>query len=337
MVQASNDHPGKTPAVRASFWRFSIGQLCLLVVAVAVLCAIIARPLDEQVQQRREDKRFRQRNEAYNNLDKAVRQNDLQLAQQTLQLGFPAQELTARGNASPDNCVANGQLEMLELLLEYGVKRPALSCVLGLGSLQSLDARKNMAQLLIKYGADAAEPPAMDMAVRQYNIQSAEMLEELGAVFGPRELAAFNRLEALKKLVQDQPVLLRQRFGKVVAGEDPTLLGLALAGGHRELSLYLIDAGAPLDWVEGLGQTMLHRAARGGDPQLIRRLVARGLDVDARDDYRDTPLRDISGVGKPAAVKTLLELGADVNTQGMSKFTPLYSAVVLNRADLVRI
>ena len=321
--------------MRRRFWQFSMRQLGVLLVSVAVLCALISRPLYEHAKRRREDRIARQRIAAYNNIAEAVRTNDLQLAEQTFELGYPAEELFHRGNASPNQCVAKGQLAMLELLLEHGAPRPGQVFVLQ--SNQPREVRKKTAQLLIKFGADPAEPLAMDFAIQENDRNAAELLEELGAVFGPQELAAFNRLEELKKLVRDQPKLVNQRFRSVFAGESTTLLGIALAGGYREMSLYLIDAGAPLDICVGLGQTMLHQAARGGDPELIRMLVARGLDVHARDNYRDTPLNDIAGSGKPEAVRALLELGSDVNTQGMSRFTPLYRAVMSNRADLVRI
>ncbi|MBI2479098.1 MAG: ankyrin repeat domain-containing protein [Planctomycetia bacterium] len=327
-------------AVRANFWRFSLRQLCVLMVALAVLCALVSRPLNERAKKRREQRAFDQLiaasknlDKAARNLDEAARTNDVQLAEQTFELGYRAEQLFARRNASLHHCVSGGHLELLELLLEHGAPNPGLVSVLQ--SKQPSDVQKKMAQLLIKFGADPAEPAAMDLAVQKYDLKAAELLEESGAVLGPRELAAFNRLDELKRLVHDQPELLHQRLKRIYAGEAPTLLGLALAGGYREMSLFLIDAGAPLDIREALGLTMLHLAARGGDPELVRFLVARGLSVHDRDEYKDTPLSDIGGTGKPEVIRTLIELGSDVNSQGMNQYTPLYRAVLANREDLV--
>jgi ankyrin repeat protein len=166
--------------------------------------------------------------------------------------------------------------------------------------------------------------------------QVGDLLREIGVPYGPREMAAFNRLDDLKRAVGEQPDLVKERFRSPFAGEGPTLLGIALEKGHRDMAKFLIEAGAPLDTVVYQNMTLLHMAARGGDPELIRLLVARGLDVHARDRYQDTPLRDIAWAGKPDAIAALLEAGADVNTRGMNDYTPLHTAVSNNRVEIVR-
>ncbi len=137
-------------------------------------------------------------------------------------------------------------------------------------------------------------------------------------------MAAFNHLEDLRRVVQENPEIVSERFEPVYAagpGQGPTLLGIALERGYREMALFLMESGAPIDVVENLGSTLLHKAARGGDPVLVRLLIAKGLDVDARDNYQDTPLGDVAGRDCCETVAALIEAGADVNARGMNQQT----------------
>jgi ankyrin repeat protein len=103
------------------------------------------------------------------------------------------------------------------------------------------------------------------------------------------------------------------------------------------MSLFLIDAGAPLDTQQHLGRTLLHEAAIGGDPELIRLLVARGLDVNAIDDHvKDTPLAFAVGHDNHDAVAALLEAGANVNHQDGSGRTHLHGAILGKRVEVVQ-
>jgi cytohesin len=180
----------------------------------------------------------------------------------------------------------------------------------------------------------------MDLAVFESDSQVGDLLRQNGAEYGPREMAAFNRLDELKQVVKQRPSVLEERFRPTWAadpGQDPTLLGFALERGHREMAKFLIESGAPLNTIENLGATPLHKAARGGDPELIKILVARGLNVNAKDKYQDTPLQDIIWQGKPEAIAALIHAGADVNIPGMNRSTPLHTAVHANRVDVVRL
>jgi cytohesin len=156
----------------------------------------------------------------------------------------------------------------------------------------------------------------MDLSVASSNAAMCELFVQFGAPYTAREAAVFNRIEEVKRMVEQNPALLRERFSPFYyakPGQGPTLLGIALARGYREMAVYLMDAGAPLDGREWYDCTLLHEAAKGGDPELIRRLVARGLDVDAHDEDGRTPLQDAVAYGKVEAVAALIEAGADVN------------------------
>jgi hypothetical protein len=208
------------------------------------------------------------------------------------------------------------------------------------GCDQPAEVREKMVRLLVARGANPRMlvhgHGTMDMAFDTSDAHMGALWRELGLPYGPREMAAFNRLDELKTAVQETPEILRRRYKTAYAGAWPTLLGIALQRGYREMSLFLIESGAPLDVEHSIGGTLLHAAARGGDSGLIRLLVERGLDVNAADNWSDTPLCDIAWNGKPEAVAVLVELGADVNWQGVNGQTPLHHAVRHDQLETIR-
>jgi uncharacterized protein len=200
-----------------------------------------------------------------------------------------------------------------------------------------------MVQLLLEHGADpnsqAAIYNAMDLAIRASNGKIADLLKKHGAEYGPREAVALNRMAEVEAMIQADPSIVTSRvrpMGGARPGWEPTLLGVAVRFGHRELASFLIKHGAPLDSIEGLGGTLLHQAAIGGDPYLIRLLVDHGLDTNARDDHQDTPLHDAWNA--PAvATEALIEAGANVNAVGITGNTALHIAVAHGRVEIANL
>jgi ankyrin repeat protein len=69
-----------------------------------------------------------------------------------------------------------------------------------------------------------------------------------------------------------------------------TPLHAAVAGGHVDVSLLLIDAGADVNVADAGGHTPFHIAAEGGYVPVARALFARGADAHAVDVEDRTPL-----------------------------------------------
>ena len=287
----------------------------------------------------------------------AVRTPNITLARQALEEGADPNVTVSPHEQTRLllTCIANGHVELVQLLLDHGAEvdriepslPPYLSPAIGgppLFAAASCDhppeVRSQIVRHLVAHGADPraqyGQFNAMDIAFHLSDGQTGDLLREYGLPYGPREMAGFNRLDELKQVVKQNPEIVKERFPTTWAGQRPTLLGIALRGGYREMALFLIESGAPLDTIEHQGSTLLHEAARGGDPELIRLLVARGLDVNATDDYGDTPLCDIAGRKKPQAVAALIEAGADVNRQGINRRTPLHGAVYGGCVDVVK-
>jgi cytohesin len=345
------------PRTRLRFFQFSLLHLLALFAAVSLLLGILAPRLHRAYERRELVKAWRELQEAQATLEKAVRGNDVSLARGALEAGANPNAPLGGGESLLHIAVRNGHVAMMELLLDFGADVEHVAALpfdtvvmhgpplyAAMGCHQPVEIRIAMIRLLVDRGADprreVGSRNTMDVAVYDSDAQMADLLREYGVPYGPREMAAFHRLDELKRAVDENPDVLRKRYRPTYAarpGKGPTLLGVALARGHREMAEFLIESGAPLDTVEYLGQTPLHMAARGGDPELIRLLVARGLDVNARDDYDDTPLCDVAWRAKPAAVAALIEANADVNARGMNESTPLHHAVHYGRTEIVRL
>jgi ankyrin repeat protein len=69
-----------------------------------------------------------------------------------------------------------------------------------------------------------------------------------------------------------------------------TPLHAAVAGGHVDVSLLLIEAGADVNVPDAGGHTPFHIAAEGGYLPVARALLARGADAHAVDAEDRTPL-----------------------------------------------
>ncbi len=347
--------PGHLPQ-RHRFFQFSLRQAFVLLAAVGLLLAIISPALHRAGRERQFQTAVRRAQQAQRDLILAVQENDVKLAYTAIHRGARASQVVGAGPSFLHLSIVEGNITMMELLLDAGadIERYDSSQRFGrelygrplhvaIACSQPLRVRLAIVRSLVERGADvhseANRRNGMDFAVAASDASMGDLLREYGLPYGPREMAAFGRLNELAASVKQNPKLLRQRFRPIYAarpGEGPTLLGLALERGYTDMCEFLIQSGAPLDTTENRGQTPLHLAARSGHPELIRRLAAQGLDVNARDDFGDTPLADIAGGGNSEVIATLIALGADVNTRGMNQLTPLHRAVSNNYEPVIR-
>lgn len=353
--------PGRSaaPPKRRRFLQFTTRQLLLLLAVSSVLLALIAPTIERRFHASRQEEIYRKKALVDQDLASAVKANDLSRARQALEAGAnPDRNYGSSPGALLLDCIVHGKVEMLKLLLDFGAYAEGASRVrsavpgkegpplfAAVTCDQPPEVRCQMVRLLVAAGANPrtqeGRTNAMELAVHRADGQMGELLRKYRLPYGPREMAAFNHLDALRQAVHDDPELVKRRFKSTWAtsgpNDEPTLLAIALHAGYREMSLYLIDAGAPLDTRQHFGRTLLHEAANGGDPELIRLLLARGLEVDAVDDhYKDTPLEYAAGYDKREAVAALLEAGANVNHQDISGRTFLHAAVLGKRIKILQ-
>ena len=350
MAMSNNYERGADSTIRAErrsnrrFLQFSVGQSVLFLSLCGVLLGILTPRIHRTLRMWRLESNSLGIASANEQLIAAIRTNNVSLARRAFEAGASPDLLDGLQGQDRvfSTCIKKGHVEMVKLFLEFGVDADEMShaILVAADCDQPPEVRCQLIRLLVAAGANPrrqeGQNNAMDLVVRISDGQTGALLREYGLPYGPREMAAFNRLEELKQAVHDDPGLLKQRFRDNWATngkqDEPTLLAIALRSGYREMSLFLIGAGAPLDPRQHLGRTLLHEAAIGGDSVLVRLLLDRGLDVNAIDDhFKDTPLEYARG----DAVDALLEAGADVNHQDVGGRTRLHAAVLGNRSEVI--
>ena len=89
----------------------------------------------------------------------------------------------------------------------------------------------------------------------------------------------------------------------------------------------LVRAGGEVNAADGVKRcTPLHMAARRGGTEIAEALLDAGAPIDARDSLGDTPLRRAVNCDRFDVAALLLARGADVHSVGSKRMTPLAAA-----------
>lgn len=143
--------------------------------------------------------------------------------------------------------------------------------------------------------------------------------------------AALGREEALAAYLGDPAQV------NAYAHDGWTPLHLAAFFGRRGAAERLLAAGAALDAVSRnpLRNTPLHAAVAGGHVDLALLLIEAGADVNATDAGRHTPFHLAAEAGYVPVARALFERGADAHAVDAEERTPLARAAVKGHAEIV--
>jgi ankyrin repeat protein len=125
-----------------------------------------------------------------------------------------------------------------------------------------------------------------------------------------------------------------------------TLLHRAAWWGHKEVVEDLIELGANVNAVDGVGGTPLHAAIQSGCTRyldvihgpyadVLEVLIQHGAHVNATNNWNMTPLHGAAGYGDVNAVELLIKYGADVNIISKTGQSPLHSATLRGSTDVM--
>jgi ankyrin repeat protein len=140
--------------------------------------------------------------------------------------------------------------------------------------------------------------------------------------------------DTVERLIGTSPEDLNPRSGRTYK----TPLGAALARGHMEVAVFLMEHGAELNARGGEGYTHLHKASSSRDVEAMRVLLDRGADPNSVTDKGKTSLLIASEKGDLVAARLLLEHGADLNLRDdEDHWSPLQQASQLGHCDIAQL
>ncbi|MCA1648709.1 MAG: ankyrin repeat domain-containing protein [Acidobacteria bacterium] len=178
------------------------------------------------------------------------------------------------------------------------------------------------------------ETPLM-AALYRGHVRLAELLAdavEKGSNLDLFAAAAMGRLDALNAALVRDPGSITAR-----AYDGWTALHLAAFFGRREAVERLLSAGADIQAVadNSIHNTPLHAAVAGGHVDVSLLLIERGADVNAVDAGGYTPLHIAAEAGYAPVVQALLARDADPHAVDAEDKTPLSRAAARNHAEIV--
>ncbi|WP_226467613.1 ankyrin repeat domain-containing protein [Luteimonas panaciterrae] len=275
-------------------------------------------------------------------------------------LSIPRIEWLLAQGADPEARDAHGDTPAFTLLAQGPAAVPALQVLLRAGASPAgsgglarfLDAcaagdqagrgLEQFALELLERGADPhtvskTGSPPLSLAVRLGWSRLLERLVAHGVDLDARDAHGMTALHLCAALAREPALKILISHGAspdMRAADGQTPLGVALSGGHRELSDWLDWRGWPLP-KRALRDTDLPSAAIVGDADAVRRLLDLGFAVDTPDVQGCTALLRAAGGGHGAVVDLLLARGADPRQAAKTGATPLSAAVSMRQGEIV--
>ncbi len=179
--------------------------------------------------------------------------------------------------------------------------------------------------------ADDGETPLMAALYRGHHAVVSALVDA-GAPVDIFAAAATGRLDALEAELTANPSAVG-----LIAYDGWTPLHLAAFFGQTAAVERLLDAGADTSAVSSnsLRNTPLHAAVAGGHGETSLLLVERGAPVSVADAGGHTPLHIAAEAGAVPVVRALLDRGADPHAVDAEDRTPLARAAARNHNEVI--
>ena len=268
----------------------------------------------------------------------AANMGDIDTMDQLIKTGLNVNKKDIHGNTAMHAAITAGQIPSVKWLLDHGAEpncpenkyMAPLSVSLRIAQTFSFSSDPNevarfntikskqreIMTLLIRHGASPGFAYGIPRkTVLSHPIKVAELLIDAGPNFEPCDSKA-------------------------------TLLHRAAWWGHKEVVEDLIELGADVNAVDGVGGTPLHAAIQSGCTRywdvihgpyvdVLEVLVQHGAQVNATNNRNITPLHGAAGYGDVNAVELLIDYGANVNVTSGTNQTPLHMAAIRGSTDVM--
>jgi len=184
---------------------------------------------------------------------------------------------------------------------------------------------------LRNFRAATGETPLMAALYRGHR-RVVDRIVESGADLDVFAAAALGRLDGVQAATDCTPGVMSSH-----AYDGWTPLHLAAFFGQHQVVEWLLDHGASADAVSrnSLRNTALHAALAGGHEDVAILLIDRGAPAEARDAGGHTPLHIAAESGLLGPVRALLDRGADPHAVDSEDMTPLSRAAARNHTDII--
>ena len=184
---------------------------------------------------------------------------------------------------------------------------------------------------LRSFRAPTGETPLMAALYRGHR-RVVDVIVDSGADLDVFASAALGRLEGVQSAIEGTPGIVNSN-----AYDGWTPLHLAAFFGRRDVVEWLLDHGAAANAQSrnSLRNTAPHAALAGGHEQVALLLIERAAPIDAQDAGGHTPLHIAAESGLLGPAKALLERGADPHAVDAEDMTPLARAAARNHTHIV--
>lgn len=130
--------------------------------------------------------------------------------------------------------------------------------------------------------------------------------------------------------------LLAAAAWPALAWASPQALIAAAEAGDTAALRRLLDAGTPVDGVDGRRRTALLAATQANRIEAARLLIERGANVNAKDELQDSPFLYAGAEGRLEILRLTLAAGADLKSTNRYGGTALIPAADRGHVDTVR-
>jgi len=357
--------PGKKFYKRPSF-KIAIVLILLAVLIVPISCSLTHR---EKIETTAE-----QSQKHYESLYEAAKAGSLSEVKRLIVEGADVNDDTTRQETPLHAAAANGNKEIIELLIANGAivdaNKPGYTPLTWAIWQLDYDSKKDIVEVLVNHGADvnykpSNDDPAIFYSVWNEDVELAKLLLAHGARLEAksengwtvlRHAAAYGNQKLVEFFVSkgaDAPEFhlaafmgdLRRVKNFLDKGMDAdtkdefgwTPLFWAASNAQRDVVEYLIDKGADINICVDGNRTLLHQAARSGELNLAKLLISRGLDINAKDGAGFTPLHHSSRNGHKDVAELLIKNGADVHAGNRNGATPLQLACQIGYKEIIEL
>lgn len=217
----------------------------------------------------------------------------------------------------------HGNGELIKLLLELGADRTVHD---GNGLLPihvAADKEESLATEAVRLLLDEktinlacihSQRTALHYAASKNNLEVVSLLIEKGASVQARSQ---NENTALHMAIEEAGTHKREdnRYGTI---------------------LRILDAGAPIDAANWLGESPLHTACYYDMPDIVQTLIDAGARIDLQDLERKLPIHVAARSNQPESIAALLKAGAEIDATDKKLNTPLHSACARGNFEAAR-